>query len=73
MHLCCAARESSGRDNGKPGRLTILCFLRAERLLCLLSALPGAFRSRDVVRVLVVFVHGELENKATSPSPQDLL
>lgn len=65
MHLYSAARESSGTDSGKPGRLAILRFLCAERLLRLLSALARALRRGDVVCVLVVFVHSEIENKAT--------
>ena len=55
-------------------RKQLFCFLfPVRRLLHSFRALAGAVRGSDVIRVVVLFLHFDLKNKATSFSTQELL
>ena len=52
-----------GRDSPKQ----LFCFLfPVRRLLHSFRALAGAVRGSDVIRVVLLFLHFDLKNKATS-------
>ena len=42
------------------------------RFLCLLGALARTIRGGYIIRVFVVFLHSEIENKATSSQSQEI-